>query len=105
MFGLFKSKGEKPEEKERKPLSEGTKSSQFKEFAAQFQPEELSILAVTLFHLLLVLLVEGEGNLRPQPVHLRREPLHPRRPIPARGAVHPGRHRAQRLQRGQGRAG
>lgn len=47
MFGLFKSKGEKPEEKERKPLSEGTKNSQFKEFAAQFQPEELSILAVT----------------------------------------------------------
>ena len=46
MFGLFKSKGEKPEEKERKPLSEGTKSSQFKEFAAQFAPEELSILAV-----------------------------------------------------------
>ena len=47
MFGLFKSKGEKPEEKERKPLSEGTKNSQFKEFAAQFAPEELSILAVT----------------------------------------------------------
>ena len=47
MFGLFKSKGEKPEEKKRKPLSEGAENSQFKEFAAQFAPEERTILAVT----------------------------------------------------------
>lgn len=47
MFGLFKSKGEKPEEKERKTRAENPESAQFKEFAAQFLPEELSILAVT----------------------------------------------------------
>ena len=47
MFGFFKSKGEKPEEKERKTRAENPESAQFKEFAAQFLPEELSILAVT----------------------------------------------------------
>lgn len=47
MFGLFKSKGEKPEEKERKARAEDPESRQFKEFSAQFLPEELSILAVT----------------------------------------------------------
>lgn len=47
MFGLFKNKGEKPEEKGRRPLSEGPESSQFRDFAARFQPEERSILAVT----------------------------------------------------------
>lgn len=47
MFGFFKSKGERPEEKERKPVSKSPESAQFKEFAAQFQPEELTILAVT----------------------------------------------------------
>ena len=47
MFGLFKSKGEKPEEKGRKTRAENPESAQFKEFAAQFEPEELSILAVT----------------------------------------------------------
>lgn len=47
MFGLFKSKGEKPEEKERKARAEAPESRQFKEFAAQFLPEELTILAVT----------------------------------------------------------
>lgn len=47
MFGLFKSKGEKPEEKERKARAENPESRQFKEFAAQFLPEELSVLAVT----------------------------------------------------------
>ena len=47
MFGLFKSKGEKPEEKERKPLPEKQENRQFRELAAQFAPEELSVLAVT----------------------------------------------------------
>ena len=47
MFGLFKSKGEKPEEKERKPLPEKQENRQFRELAAQFAPEELTILAVT----------------------------------------------------------
>lgn len=47
MFGLFKSKGEKPEEKERKACAETLESRQFKEFAARFLPEELTILAVT----------------------------------------------------------
>lgn len=47
MFGLFKNKGEKPEEKERKARAENPESRQFKEFAAQFLPEELSVLAVT----------------------------------------------------------
>lgn len=47
MFGLFKSKGEKPEEKERKARTENPENRQFKEFSAQFLPEELSILAVT----------------------------------------------------------
>lgn len=47
MFGLFKSKGEKPEEKERKPRSESGENAKFKEFSAQFLPEELSVLAVT----------------------------------------------------------
>lgn len=39
MFGLFKKKEQKPEEQ--------GEDAQFKEFAAQFLPEELSILAVT----------------------------------------------------------
>lgn len=47
MFGLFKSKGEKPEEKERKARAENPENRQFKEFSAQFLPEELSVLAVT----------------------------------------------------------
>lgn len=47
MFGLFKSKGEKPEEKERGTQAENPENRQFKEFSAQFLPEELSILAVT----------------------------------------------------------
>ena len=47
MFGLFKSKGEKPEEKERKPRPESGENAKFKEFSAQFLPEELSVLAVT----------------------------------------------------------
>lgn len=47
MFGLFKSKGEKPEEKERETRAEKPESRQFKEFAAQFLPEERTILAVT----------------------------------------------------------
>ena len=42
MFGLFQSKGEKPEE----PV-QNTENKQYKALAAQFQPEELSILAVT----------------------------------------------------------
>ena len=42
MFGLFQSKGEKPEE----PI-QNTENKQYKALAAQFQPEELSILAVT----------------------------------------------------------
>ena len=42
MFGLFQSKGEKPE----KPV-QNTENKQYKALAAQFQPEELSILAVT----------------------------------------------------------
>ena len=48
MFGLFKRKGEEPEEKTRetKPL-QNTENRQFRELAAQFQPEELTILAVT----------------------------------------------------------
>ena len=48
MFGLFKRKGEEPEEKARetRPV-QNTENEQFKEFAAQFQPEELTILAVT----------------------------------------------------------
>lgn len=44
MFGLFKKKGEQPEELERE---QPTGSAQFKAFAAQFLPEELTILAVT----------------------------------------------------------
>lgn len=47
MFGLFKSKGEKSGEKERKDRAENPENRQFKEFSAQFLPEELSILAVT----------------------------------------------------------
>ncbi len=47
MFGLFKSKGEKPEEKERGTQAGNPENRQFKEFSAQFLPEELSILAVT----------------------------------------------------------
>ena len=48
MFGLFKKKGEEPEEKaqEREQARSG-KSVKFKEFAAKFLPEELPILAVT----------------------------------------------------------
>ncbi len=46
MFGLFQKKGEKPEELSRKKGQSG-ESARFKEFAAQFQPEELTILAVT----------------------------------------------------------
>ena len=42
MFGLFQSKGEKPEG----PI-QNTENKQYKALAAQFQPEELSILAVT----------------------------------------------------------
>lgn len=44
MFGLFKKKDEKPEEQK---LEQNTENKQYKEFAAQFQPEELSVLAVT----------------------------------------------------------
>lgn len=47
MFGLFKSKGEKPEEQARKQPSETPVNKQFKELAARFLPEELTILAVT----------------------------------------------------------
>ena len=48
MFGLFKRKGEEPEEKARetRPV-QNTENEQFKEFAAQFQSEELTVLAVT----------------------------------------------------------
>lgn len=42
MFGLFKKKEERPEERE-----QNTESAQFKAFSAQFLPEELNILAVT----------------------------------------------------------
>lgn len=44
MFGFFKKKGEQPEEEQRE---QNTEDKQFKEFAAQFLPEELPILAVT----------------------------------------------------------
>ena len=44
MFGLFKKKGERPEEEQR---VQNTESRQFKEFASRFLPEELNILAVT----------------------------------------------------------
>ena len=48
MFGLFKKKGEEPEEKAReKKREQSGENARFKEFAAQFQPEELTILAVT----------------------------------------------------------
>lgn len=46
MFGLFKKKGEKPEEETRERVQD-TESAQYKAFAAQFLPEELPILAVT----------------------------------------------------------
>ncbi len=42
MVGFFKKKEAQPEEK-----PQNTENKQFKEFAAQFQPEELTILAVT----------------------------------------------------------
>jgi len=44
MFGLFKKKGEQPEEKERERNSQ---SPEFREFAARFLPDEMPILAVT----------------------------------------------------------
>ena len=44
MFGLFKKKGEQPEEEQR---VQNPENKQFKAFAAKFLPEELSILAVT----------------------------------------------------------
>ena len=44
MFGLFKKKGERPEEEQR---VQNTESRQFMEFASRFLPEELNILAVT----------------------------------------------------------
>ena len=48
MFGLFKKKGEEPEEKAREKKRERSgENAQFREFAAQFQLEELSLLAVT----------------------------------------------------------
>lgn len=48
MFGLFKKKGEEPEEKAREKKGEQSgESAKFKEFSAQFLPEELSVLAVT----------------------------------------------------------
>lgn len=48
MFGLFKKKGEEPEEKVReKQREQSGENARFKEFSAQFLPEELSILAVT----------------------------------------------------------
>ena len=48
MFGLFKRKGEEPEETAREQkASQNTENKQFKELAAQFLPEELTILAVT----------------------------------------------------------
>ncbi|MCI9158073.1 MAG: DUF2262 domain-containing protein [Lawsonibacter sp.] len=48
MFGLFKKKGEEPEEKaqEQNP-AQNTENKQFKAFAAKFLPEEMTILAVT----------------------------------------------------------
>ena len=48
MFGLFKKKGEEPEDqaKEQNP-AQNTENKQFKAFAAKFLPEELTILAVT----------------------------------------------------------
>ena len=48
MFGFFKKKGEEPEETAREQkASQNTENKQFKELAAQFAPEELTILAVT----------------------------------------------------------
>ena len=48
MFGLFKRKGEEPEEKAREQQpAQNTGNKQFKELAAQFQQEERTILAVT----------------------------------------------------------
>ncbi len=44
MFGLFRKKGEQPEEKEQET---GGESAQFKAYAAQFLPDELTVLAVT----------------------------------------------------------
>ena len=44
MFGLFKKKGEQPEEEQR---VQNPENKQFKAFAAKFLPEELTILAVT----------------------------------------------------------
>ena len=44
MLGFFKKKGEQPEEEQR---VQNTENKQFKEFAARFRQEELSILAVT----------------------------------------------------------
>ena len=41
MFGLFKKKEEKPKR------GQNTQEQRFKDFAAQFRPEELSVLAVT----------------------------------------------------------
>ena len=48
MFGFFKKKGEEPEETAREQkASQKTANKQLKELAAQFLPEELTILAVT----------------------------------------------------------
>ena len=48
MFGLFKKKGGEPEEESReRQQAQDTGNKQFKEFAAQFLPEERTILAVT----------------------------------------------------------
>lgn len=48
MFGLFKKKGGEPEEKTwEKQREQSGENARFKEFSAQFLPEELSILAVT----------------------------------------------------------
>ena len=48
MFGFFKKKGEEPEEKAREQQpAQNTGNKQFKELAAQFLPEERTILAVT----------------------------------------------------------
>lgn len=48
MFGLFQKKGGEPEEKAREKQREpGGENARFKEFSAQFLPEELSVLAVT----------------------------------------------------------
>ncbi len=44
MFGLFKKKGEQPEEEQR---VQNPENKQFKAFAVKFLPEELTILAVT----------------------------------------------------------